>query len=244
VLTSPEGKPRGLPSANLGQLIVGRRALRLAVLAACQSAQSSAARLFGGVGPGLVQYGVPAVVAMQYSEVELETAMDFTDGMYGGLVNGKAVDEAVNAGRQAISARKLEQRDWSTPVLYLGTRTGRVLDIGAASGPVDDPWLKLRKAGEELAFARDGLNVLAGRFAELRKRVNELESHVDAASRLRAWSQLTDPVFMYEGPKDTKLTVAGWQVVSANWPAAAGGCSNLLKLSVLRWPHWVPRSGP
>ena len=70
ILTKPEGDPMPVHVASLGQLVAGRRSLRMVLLNACGSSQSSSADLFSGVGPGLIHLGVPAVVAMQYSHAE------------------------------------------------------------------------------------------------------------------------------------------------------------------------------
>ena len=58
----------------------------------------------------------------------------FNKTLYQKLCLGKAVDLAVNEVRETISAEKLEERNWSTPVLYLGTRGGRVLEVAKQQG--------------------------------------------------------------------------------------------------------------
>jgi hypothetical protein len=59
----------------------------------------------------------------------LSTAQIFNRQLYKELAAGTPVDVAVNRSRNRISATDdlLEQRDWSTPVLYLGTRNGRLI---------------------------------------------------------------------------------------------------------------------
>jgi hypothetical protein len=111
---------------EFAQLVQGRSALRLIVLNACYSSQPVDGVLFAGVGPSLVKMQIPAVVAMQYDTVAVDTAVQFNDAFYGALAKGDAVDFAVNTARQLLSSAGLEMRDWSTPVLYMGTRQGRL----------------------------------------------------------------------------------------------------------------------
>ena len=119
---------------SFAQYFLGRPSLRLVVLNACSSAQedpelTGRSSLFSGVGPSLVQRGVPTVVAMQYHSVYTDTAQVFSRHFYTSLAKGLPVDVAVNEARQALSVMHLAERDWSTPVLYMGTRTGRILTL-------------------------------------------------------------------------------------------------------------------
>src|SRR5262249_28752353 len=65
------------------------------------------------------------------------------------------------------------QRDWSTPVLYLGTRSGRVLDLADAS--TDDLLAKLTQAVSESAFARQALGQLTEQMQTLMSKFAEIE---------------------------------------------------------------------
>jgi hypothetical protein len=129
---------------SFAQYFLGRPSLRLVVLNACSSAQADPdlagrSALFAGVGPSLIQRGVPAVIAMQYHSVYSATALVFSQRFYTSLAKGLPVEVAVNEARQALSVAHLAERDWSTPVLYLGTRTGRILtlpDPPGQRGPV------------------------------------------------------------------------------------------------------------
>jgi hypothetical protein len=73
---------------------------------------------------------------MQYNAVTMDTASRFSQALYVALANGIPVDFAVNEARQQISAGNLlKQRDWSTPVLYMGTRQGCIWSIGNIPPP-------------------------------------------------------------------------------------------------------------
>jgi hypothetical protein len=131
---------------QFAQVVQGRPSLRLIVLNACYSSQPADGELFAGMGPALVRMQMPAVVAMQYNTVAVSTAGQFSSAFYGALANGVAVDFAVSQARQQLSAGPLlEQRDWSTPVLYMGTRQGRILVLPQqAAADMDQAWQALQ----------------------------------------------------------------------------------------------------
>jgi hypothetical protein len=109
-------------------------ALRLVVVTACASAEADPGGHFVGIGPALVRAGVPAVVAMQYPAVQVGTASMFSRELYDALGRGQEVDVAVNTARRAVAARWLESRDWSAPVLYVGTQRPVTLFTDSAEG--------------------------------------------------------------------------------------------------------------
>lgn len=94
-------------------LLLGSEA-RLIFLSACQSAVVQGESLFGGLGPGLIRAGVPAVVAMQLS-VSVEAALNFATGFYKALAQGETVPRAVAQGRR----RLFRDKTWFIPILYL-----------------------------------------------------------------------------------------------------------------------------
>ena len=70
--------------------------------------------LFNGLGPTLIQAGVPAVVATQLP-ISPEAAREFAKGFYHALAHYKSLATAVNAGRR----RLFNTNEWFIPVLYL-----------------------------------------------------------------------------------------------------------------------------
>jgi hypothetical protein len=110
----------------LGTLLKNTSA-RLVVLNACQSAQDAQnARAFSGVGPALVDAGLPAVVAMQFI-VGDASARIFTQDFYEMLSHYLPVDECVSQAREGLMlAAGVESVDWVTPVLYLRAPDGIV----------------------------------------------------------------------------------------------------------------------
>lgn len=108
-------------------------ALRLVLLAACQSA--SAARTPGdddSLGAELVTGGVPAVIAMQ-DLVAVNTVQFFTQHFYADLARSGRVDMAMAATRYDLYEwLGGDGPDWGLPVLYMGPGDGRLFDLDLA----------------------------------------------------------------------------------------------------------------
>ena len=98
--------------------------LRAVVLQSCQSAAptSKLGPPFVGIGPRLVQLGVPAVVAMQ-DYVAMDDARVFAAAFYRSLVQSGLVDVAVNEGRNAIY-QKSKNDNFSIPALFMRLKGG------------------------------------------------------------------------------------------------------------------------
>ncbi len=103
----------------------------LVFLAACESARrdESTEHPFVGLGPKLIQAGVPAVVAMQ-DVVPMELARKLTGDFYRNLLAHGTVDQALNQARLLLFDR--EETDWSIPVLFMRLKSGRLFDLSKA----------------------------------------------------------------------------------------------------------------
>jgi superfamily I DNA/RNA helicase len=88
--------------------------VRVAILSACRSGEVRGETLFGGVGPALIQAGVPAVVAMQVP-ITVPAAAEFMQGLYGALAHFASLPAAMTSGRR----RLFRSREWFIPALYL-----------------------------------------------------------------------------------------------------------------------------
>ncbi|MBK9091831.1 MAG: CHAT domain-containing protein [Anaerolineae bacterium] len=88
--------------------------VRLMFLSACQTGIVRGESLFGGLGPGLIRSGVPAVVAMQFS-VPVIATINFAESFYTALARGETVSRAVAQGRR----RLFRGNTWFIPTLYL-----------------------------------------------------------------------------------------------------------------------------
>ena len=186
VLTAGDGSPAPVDEDQFAQLVQGRGGLRLVFLNACSSSQSEEGGLFGGVGPALIRRGVPAVIAMQYPTVQLSTASEFSEAVYGALANGLPIDVAVNEGRQRLSAGPLlGTRDWSTPVLYMGTRSGRIFDLPQdEAAEVSASWEAVVAAAQQAGVV-GSLSELTKRFQEVSARLARLKSLSELGRMLR-----------------------------------------------------------
>jgi hypothetical protein len=91
--------------------------VRLAVLTACKSAAVGGESVFSGMAPALIQTGIPAVVAMQFS-VTADAAKEFTRIFYLALAEAQPLTTAVGQARAALFA---DETAWYRPVLYLRT---------------------------------------------------------------------------------------------------------------------------
>ena len=108
------------------------KGIRLAVLAACQSARTDGRNKWAGVAPSLVRAGIPAVVGMQYSVYDA-SAVAFSKMLYLALSRVDTIDEAMAEARGAILNLNLPTgRDFATPVLYMRIAEGHELGLRAA----------------------------------------------------------------------------------------------------------------
>ena len=99
---------------------------RLVFLVACQSATRSTADAFLGLGPKLVNVGVPAVVAMQ-DVVTIETGRKFSATFYQRLLDPQApnpIDQAVNEARSTLLTAG--RPDAAVPVLFMRLKSGQL----------------------------------------------------------------------------------------------------------------------
>ncbi|MCP4540072.1 MAG: CHAT domain-containing protein [Chloroflexi bacterium] len=96
---------------------------RLIFLAACQSATRSTTDAFRGLGPSLVQAGVPAVVAMQ-DFLAIKTAHKLSMAFYRRLAEHGLVDCALNEARSTLLTTR--QSDAAVPVLFMRLKSGQL----------------------------------------------------------------------------------------------------------------------
>jgi hypothetical protein len=192
VLSDGDGKPSTLTAEALATLFTGRQSLRLIVLASCHSGQVIDGNLFGSVATRLVKAGVPAVIAMQYPHVTTEAAVHFSKQFFRTLAEGHNVDVAVNAARQLLASNDLGGREWSSPVLYLGSRSAQLLNLVREDALAAD-WRQLQAAAEADAD-RQALERLQQRFQQLARSVGEERRFNQAIQALRAAERDFEPV--------------------------------------------------
>ena len=113
---------------------------RLVILNSCETAVGADTDVFSSVAATLVRT-VPAVVAMQFAVTD-DAAAVFSRTFYQALVHNRGVDEAVRAGRIALTGWNPDTLEWVTPVLYLRSRDTRLFDLagpGSVPGTDDQP---------------------------------------------------------------------------------------------------------
>jgi len=124
---------------------------RLAVLNACYSGTRTAAYPWSGIASALTASEIPAVLAMQF-KVEHLAAEAFSRALYGALVRGLSLDEAVWSGRVAmletsnVDPGTVANVEWGVPVLYSRLPNGalfpeRIEESGA--GPAAEAFRKV-----------------------------------------------------------------------------------------------------
>lgn len=93
--------------------------LRLAVLSGCQTAQTSGINAYSGVATGMLNAGIPAVVAMQFSILD-SSGIHLARAFYTALARGDSLAAAMQATRVALwQFDEGPGYDWGIPALYL-----------------------------------------------------------------------------------------------------------------------------
>ncbi len=116
------GEALWFPDRSLSDLICSSR-IKLVVLQACESAASPAEFSFSGTAAQVVKSHIPAVVAFRYP-IEQPLAWKFIKTFYTHVSEGKPLDIAVQAGREALANNGHSSRDFGSPVLWMRYRKG------------------------------------------------------------------------------------------------------------------------
>jgi hypothetical protein len=135
VLEKDNGEADFVSEQMFADLFQGERLLRLATLVACHSADNKFNDPFGGLGQTLVRLGAPAVIAMRNS-VSTTAAALFSKHFYSGLALTGRVDAAANFSRNQM--RLAESTEWSTPILYMRSREGKIWNSQVGEARVDE----------------------------------------------------------------------------------------------------------
>lgn len=129
-----QGRHRDPIKVDEMQVLLSGSNVRLVFLSACSTGVVKGASIFNGIGPALIQVGIPAVLAMQASPPD-KSNVKFVKRFYESLAKGRRVPQAANDGRRAIY-RPLEGEpiSWFMPVVYLRSSDetcGRLFDLNA-----------------------------------------------------------------------------------------------------------------
>ncbi len=131
-LEDGQGGRRDLGAKELARICRDLHRLRLITLNACDTAlvtgEDVGLNPFAGVATALIQQGIPAVIAMQWTLSD-PAGIRFGEALYRSLATKGDLLEAVEAGRHAIHIAEKGSLEWATPVLYLHNQA-EVLLIG------------------------------------------------------------------------------------------------------------------
>jgi uncharacterized RDD family membrane protein YckC/CHAT domain-containing protein len=126
----PAGRSQRVPGARLGTVLRDHHTLRLAVINACEGART--ANDSSGVASSLMEYGLPAVIAMQF-EISDVAAICFARCFYGSLARGNAVDTALADARLGMFADN-HALEWATPVMFTSVDDGQLFALHGDAG--------------------------------------------------------------------------------------------------------------
>jgi hypothetical protein len=130
MLEDEQGNSRPASGQYLGVLLHDEKSLRLALLNACEGGRTSRSDPFAGVCQSLLQQGVPAVIAMQFT-ISDQAAIVLAHEFYSALADGLPVDTALTEARKALFAQS-PGVEWGTPVLYLRMADGQLFALDHA----------------------------------------------------------------------------------------------------------------
>lgn len=133
IFEDDQGHSRPVAGQDLGILLHDHDTLRLVVLNACDGARSDQEDPFSGTAQGLVQQGIPAVIAMQF-EISDAAAIAISYEMYSATADGYPLEAALAAARKAVYTDG-NQTEWATPVLYLRASSGDIFTVRSRPAP-------------------------------------------------------------------------------------------------------------
>lgn len=118
---------------SLGRLLRPEK-LKLVVLNSCRGASASDADLFSSTAATLLNDGILAALAMQYPITDA-AAIELARTFYGAIADGVSVDYALADARNIISLKYPDSAEWATPVLYMRSSNGRLMEPKAKPEP-------------------------------------------------------------------------------------------------------------
>ena len=117
VLETDDGNADFVDEARFAEIFAGETALRLVTLLACHGAAQNKEDPFSGLGPALLERGIPAVVAMR-QKISIGTASLFAEHFLRNLTRTGHVDAAINEARLQLHLAGHDDPEWGTPALF------------------------------------------------------------------------------------------------------------------------------
>jgi hypothetical protein len=158
VFEDRRGRERDVSGEELCAVLRDEWALRLAVLNACEGARTSRVDPFSGVASSLLECGIPAIVAMQFSITDA-AAIHFARRFYTLVAEGYPIDSAVARTRAALLAEEFGS-EFATPVLFLRGHQTRLFDT-KTSTPGPEAKLTSTQAGKQRPSGAVGVDAPA-----------------------------------------------------------------------------------
>ena len=135
VMEDTDGKAKRIESDGLRVLVQGKSRLRLVVLNSCLGTEGDDSQPFSSVAAGLIQSGIPAVIAMQ-SEISDDAAREIAETFYKSLALNMPVDAAMTEARRRIFLFDRGSLEWATPILYMQVSDGQLFQFKPRTGPL------------------------------------------------------------------------------------------------------------
>ncbi len=143
LMEDAQGKKKLEPNmAFAGSIRKTLNSLRMVFLSACQSAEPSRQDGYRDLAPRLLEVGIPAVAAMQYSVAD-RAATDLGGAFYKAVIDGQPLDQAMRAGRGQVARTSPNRVDFAAPVLYLADAHCLQIDREAVQAPATNTPLDL-----------------------------------------------------------------------------------------------------
>lgn len=128
LLETREARAHRLRAKDLGLLLRGQGAVRLAVLNSCKGAAGDTVASSTSTADALVVAGMGGVVAMQ-NPISDKAAVTFSRILYLGLANRLPLDAATTSARVAMKIEHADPVEWWTPVLHMRAADGVLFDL-------------------------------------------------------------------------------------------------------------------
>jgi hypothetical protein len=136
--------------------------------------------------------GLPSAVAMQFP-ISDDAAVEFSSEFYASLAMLRPVDMAVTDGRLAIHSKSPRSFEWATPVLFMRSRDGKILELAAKedASRVRVGILSFEGWGAEIREIEEQSDLLLDLtpFFDGRKLQDQYDWQIDVGSRLRRFAE-------------------------------------------------------
>jgi hypothetical protein len=172
-----------------------QRGVRLVFLNACQSGAGSRADFNKGIAQSLVAHGVPALVANQYSVLDV-SATRFAQHFYWALSQGCGIGRAAREARISVNySLQGDSIDWAVPVVYARDPAMTLCekpDVAAPAPSRAPAGQERRSAGRPYEIAVWDIDSVFPKLADTLEKFNRAQTHfgfslTDLSAPVDAW---------------------------------------------------------